>query len=351
MATDSILAPSVVAFDGGGANWMTAGAGTIGDKTFRELTLPASHDSGMHVVRGVPVIVDAIGRGTRTQQLDLYQQIVVGGARVVDLRPVAYTNSPLDESVPSGYYAAHWSQLRGSLWGGLVGQSLAEMCDDLRRVLADLDRGETLVIGVSHAAALQEDGPFGDLAPNDQRAIVDLLLEACAGHLYTAQDDAEVDLFDLTPNRLAARGTGSTAFLSVQDSTFGQCGRGQSDGCFGTDAFRTHSTWAAADTNDVNTFMTGTRQALRTYGGGDGPLYLSWQLTWQPQEPWQSLEHFASVLNPQLPGTIATWLAQGDITAASRPVSIGGNFLTAAVRPDGSRDPFFETCLTMNGLL
>jgi hypothetical protein len=354
MTSNSIVSPTQsrtpVACDSDGANWMTAGAAVIGNKPFRELTLPASHDSGMHVVEGTPVNVLLLERSTRTQQLDLYQQIIDGGARVIDLRPVLYSHSLFDLNVPSGYYAGHWSSLVRDLWGGLIGQSLPEICADLRRALADLGSGETLIIAVSHGTHLREGGPFTPLSPADQSSIIGMLLAACEGHLYTAPDADPVDFFDLTPNDLAARGAGASALLSIQDESFGQCGKNQSDGCFPPTAFRTYSTWAGANTNDVDAFMKGIQDQLVNYHGSAGPLYLSWQLTWQIDKPWQSLREFAAVLNPLLPGRLQTWQAHGDITAASRPAVIGYNFLTDATGPDGTGDPVFAACLAMNGL-
>jgi hypothetical protein len=331
----------------GSADWMTNNFAIIGDKTFGNLTLPSSHDSGMHIAKGTPSNEHLYAGGTRTQELDIYSQIVFGGARVLDLRPVYYESSDLS-NVGSGFYAAHYTSLLGTTaWGGLMGQPLEEICQNLKDALDALAVNETLVITVSKGKHLKEAGLMKDLSAADQSIIIDQLLKACAGHLYSADDNKRVDFFGLTPKTIAALGTGPTAFVVCTDSSFRDCGRKQSDGLFQEASMLTKSTWWDADTDDQYKFYADTQQAIRSYNGSKGALFLAWQLTWQLTST-RTLKDFAKEINPTLGQHLADWRLL--FNSDNRPAMIGWNFVGPVTADNGEKDPTFTACLTFGGL-
>lgn len=332
----------------GAYNWMTNHVGVIGDKPFARLTLPSSHDSGMHVIRGPAINIEEEGRGTRTQELDIYSQLVFGGARVLDIRPVYYEKSISGPS--SGYYAAHYSLILGStlIWAGLVGQTLDEICSDLKQALAILGDNEVVVIHVSHGGVLKEGKLFETLPEDRQKDIVQKLLTACSGHLFTARNDETVDFFGKTPLEFTNLSGKAAVFFVLTDNTFSAAGKSQADGCFGLSSCNTHSTWGKANTDKAAEFYDRTFVALKdTYPVEDGKLLLAWQLTWSPFDS-RSLEEFAAEINPALGVKLDAWKER--IPSENRPAMIGWNFVKPVWLGEGIKDPTFEAVMRYNDL-
>ena len=333
----------------GSADWMTTYNATLGSRTFAQITLPSSHDSGMHIARGTAEKMSTIGRGTRTHELDIYSQIVFGGARVLDLRPVYYEAS-VASKVGSGYYMGHYAYLVGKMWEGLVGEDLAGVCQDLEWALRDLADKEVLVITVSHGAYLKEGGLAETLSEERQAEVIAKLLEACGTNLYKATGSEAVDFFALTPDGMTKSGT--SAFLVLADDSFKNCKKTPQDGCFQSTSFETNSTWGSANTDSQYAFFKDTEKALRNYDGGAGKLWLAWQLTWKPFES-KSLKDFAKEINHQLPDKLALWTADGVFANNPQafPNVVGWNFIKPVNQLDGKMDPTFAACLKLNGLI
>ncbi len=105
------------------AHWMEDHLATIGDRSLKQLTLPASHDSAMYLT-GFP---QSLGR---TQNLSIYGQLAEG-IRWFDLRP-------------------QWRDGRIVMHHDFIaGPSLAEVLSDVRRFMSEGHR-ELVILKFSH---------------------------------------------------------------------------------------------------------------------------------------------------------------------------------------------------------
>ncbi|MBO9741424.1 hypothetical protein J7432_21035 [Xanthomonas axonopodis pv. begoniae] len=325
---------------------MTIFSERFAGRTFREITLPASHDTGMFVLGGTVADVLAISRITKTQTLNITDQVVSGGVRVLDLRPVYY-EADSHSNVPSGYYCAHWSRFMDGRWVGLVGCDWDSACLDLANALSGLDSGEVLVVTLGHGASLAQGGQHGTLDSNQQCFIVKTLLEHCEEHLFLDPLGACVDFFGMSVSKILGSQGRAKLFVALNGSSLQDCGFGPGDGCFPPSVFQDQSTWGSANTDDADKFYAMTCAALEGYvGQGSGPVNLAWHMTWSPPS-LRSLKDYAEEINPQLKVRLTEWLQAGVFTLENRPALIEWDFIAAA-----SDDPadMLNTCLWFNRL-
>jgi hypothetical protein len=118
---------------------MQATYGNIGDKSLRQISMPASHDAGMSEITwgygGVP-------HNTVTQSVPVYQQLVYG-ARYFDIRPVYHYSGK--------WYTGHFSAVFGvQQWqGGAFGQTIDNIVADIQR-FSNEHPGELIILDLSH---------------------------------------------------------------------------------------------------------------------------------------------------------------------------------------------------------
>ena len=124
---------------------MTDNYSQLAGKQLSKILFFGTHDSGMSELHGTHANVGAQGTTTQTQTLTIGEQITVAGARYLDIRPVYYEADDLSD-VPSGYYTAHWSTPKENVWFGLVGRSLANVCQDLATAMSTIGKGEVVLL-------------------------------------------------------------------------------------------------------------------------------------------------------------------------------------------------------------
>ncbi|KAM3511398.1 hypothetical protein MY11210_004948 [Beauveria gryllotalpidicola] len=119
------------------ANWMHTMMEEIGNYTLRDVMLPRSHHAGMYTLD------DSMGLGNRantfTQDFSVYDQLKVGGVRVIDSRPVLKRKS-------NKVHESHGSKVAG-LYHGTLGVSHDSMIDQINRFNDDYP-GELIIIDV-----------------------------------------------------------------------------------------------------------------------------------------------------------------------------------------------------------
>lgn len=115
--------------------WMQSMIDMIGDLPLREIAMPRSHNAGMYKSSGT------VGFGnkfaTQTQRIKVFDQLLVGGARVLDFR-----------TAKSGgdFYTGHGAFVLGS-WNGQLGAKFYDMINDINR-FNDMYPGELIIIDV-----------------------------------------------------------------------------------------------------------------------------------------------------------------------------------------------------------
>jgi hypothetical protein len=118
--------------------WMQATFEAIGDKTLREISMPASHNSGMsvfHYRTGLP-------HNTITQSLDIYEQLV-NGVRWLDIRPI------FTWTEPKGFYTSGLSFSFVYDFMGALGMVLHEIVNHINRFTDDYP-GELIILDITH---------------------------------------------------------------------------------------------------------------------------------------------------------------------------------------------------------
>jgi hypothetical protein len=119
--------------------WMQATYGNIGDKSLRQISMPASHDAGMSEITWG---YGGVSHNTVTQSVPVYQQLVYG-ARYFDIRPVYHYSGK--------WYTGHFSAVFGvQQWqGGALGQTIDNIVADIQR-FSNEHPGELIILDLSH---------------------------------------------------------------------------------------------------------------------------------------------------------------------------------------------------------
>ena len=127
--------------------WMQATLSNIGTKSLREITVPASHNSGMNEVTlswgGHP-------HNTQTQTTNTFKQLVIG-VRVFDIRPTYYKRK---------FYTGHFSKFGSGMVGG-TGRKISDIVEDIN-AFTNQYPGELIVLDISHQ--MDADNKFRDLS-------------------------------------------------------------------------------------------------------------------------------------------------------------------------------------------
>ncbi|TQV93940.1 LysM domain-containing protein [Cordyceps javanica] len=118
-------------------NWMSSMMQDIGSYTLRDVMLPRSHHSGMYTLRKSEGL--GSGANTITQDYSVYDQLKVGGVRVLDCRPVVESNG--------GIYEAHGTKISG-VYHGALGVSHTSMIAQINQFNDDYP-GELIIIDVN----------------------------------------------------------------------------------------------------------------------------------------------------------------------------------------------------------
>jgi hypothetical protein len=116
--------------------WMTDNFSQLSPKTLQEIVFFGTHDTGMSECHGTAANVSSLTSSTKTQTLNVHDQVVLAGVRYLDVRPSYYESNALSDNTPSGNYLAHWSAITSLTWGGLMGQPLADVCTNLTDAMA-----------------------------------------------------------------------------------------------------------------------------------------------------------------------------------------------------------------------
>jgi hypothetical protein len=124
--------------------WMQATYSTIGSSTLRQITMPASHDSGMSEVT---TTWWGTAHSTNTQSVNIYQQLM-NGARWFDIRPVHTKN---------GWYTGHFSEAPILQVVGAMGRGIRDIVADINKFNAE-NPGELIILDMTHEMDWTEHG-------------------------------------------------------------------------------------------------------------------------------------------------------------------------------------------------
>lgn len=141
------------------ANWMNSMMEDIGNYTLRDVLLPRAHHSGMYKLH------KTYGMGTRantfTQDYSVYEQLRLGGVRVIDSRPVLGKDGNI--------YESHGSKLLG-IYHGTTGLDHKSMIEQIN-AFNDEFPGELIIIDVD-GLEMRGEKKFKQLSGDDVLTLV-----------------------------------------------------------------------------------------------------------------------------------------------------------------------------------
>lgn len=187
----------------GPVGWMQEQIKDIGDYPLNQIVMPRSHHAGMNQGRtGVGIVYDET---TLTQTKSPYEQMKVGGARVLDFRPYLRTGRM--------FSAGHFSVIAG-LHHGMIGINLKEIIDDINRFL-DENPGEMIIVDFHDKESWMGFGEpkFGEVNEEWRRLLWKELERL--NHRFALPDDV-MDIHKMTLNDFVGDGQ-STVLIHVPD--------------------------------------------------------------------------------------------------------------------------------------
>lgn len=155
--------------------WMQKSITSIGTKYLREISMPASHNSGMNKLT---YSYGGVEHNTLTQSLSVYEQ-AMNGARFFDVRPVLRQDQ---------FYVGHFSKLRNRHVGG-TGSTMFDIVRDIN-AFNNATPGELSILDISHEMNIDRDfGAFNEQDWQDLYRILDGIVD-----LWSPQADWPRDL-------------------------------------------------------------------------------------------------------------------------------------------------------------
>lgn len=124
------------------SNWMHGIHDVIKDRQLRHVVMPGSHDAGMTKISKAQ---GGTSPNTQTQGLSIYDQLRVG-SRYFDMRII-------EADTAGNYYAAHYASEMSVALSGAMGESLADMIDELNRFTAEFP-GEIIIWDIRYMVSV-----------------------------------------------------------------------------------------------------------------------------------------------------------------------------------------------------
>jgi hypothetical protein len=325
--------------------WMTDNFSHLSGKTLQEIVFFGTHDTGMSECHGTQANIHSMTPYTKTQTLNVHDQVVLAGVRYLDVRPSYYESSDLSYHTPSGNYLAHWSAITSLIWGGLMGQPLADVCTNLTDAMALLGDYELVVAEISHGGYLKEGGAATSLSLADIASILTSLMTALGPYLYKSAN--YVDPFTLTLKEIFGGDTGPKILLWSSSSEFDQgVSPGPSlpyytsaDGFFYNQSVKYYNSYQDADSGDPQTVVNSLGTSLQTNLLKNPFFLLAFHITGNPT---LTLSTEAAILNPTFQDSIANWFSRGFISATAVPSIVTCDFASS----DTSQ--MLDICVALN---
>ena len=325
--------------------WMTDNFSQLHSKTLQEIVFFGTHDTGMSICHGTQANISFLTPSTKTQTLNVHDQVVLAGVRYLDVRPSYYKSNALSYHTPSGNYLAHWSAITSLTWGGLMGQPLTDVCTNLADAMALLGDHELVVVEISHGGYLTEGGAATSLSLADIANILTPLMTTLSPYLYKNADCTNP--FTLTLDEIFGGDTGPKILLWSSSSEFDQgISPGPSlpyytsaDGFFYNQAVKYYNSYDDADSGDPLTVVNDLGTSLQTKLSLNPFFLLAFHVTGYPG---LTLSTEAAILNPTFQDSIANWFSRGFISATAVPSIVTCDFASS----DTSQ--MLDICVALN---
>ncbi|CAM1504521.1 Fc.00g021120.m01.CDS01 [Cosmosporella sp. VM-42] len=243
--------------------WMQAIFPLIQNRTLKHICLPASHDSGMSVLK--QPTTHSTTANTTSQSLDIGQQLTAG-VRYFDIRACLFSN----DDGTAEYGTCHVSNTAVG-WQGGLGQAMDEIITQINAFTAD--NAELLIFDVAtHAQDVT--GIFDSTVNNFTAEQYDGLVQLLMGvnNRCTAISDLKTDASTLTVADFIKPGQASVLFVirdSVADLT-----RHAGEGFITDSQLEVYNKYA--DEDDVNAVISSQLRHLQKHRTSpDSPIFMA----------------------------------------------------------------------------
>jgi hypothetical protein len=320
-----------------GYQWMSQTWNTIKSKPLSSVCLPGSHDSGTAVT--TQASIGSTTCNTQTQGLDILGQLNAG-VRYFDFRP-CYASWKND------FYLTHFRTLPLiSGWWGALGQRLLDALNDIVSFINQpCGSDEIIILKFSHFAHLDTYGP-DPMTSSEYMEIVSQVQTILEPYLY-ANTTSSINLNQQTMASLKTKpGATVIALFDVGNKKAegyffptDQIATAQGIFAFGDTAIAKVSYPIApnfllydsyANSNNFSTMVTDQQKKLSAFKKDPQKSFLlSWTLTCQGQPCTggtvgkktniSCLATMAQYTNPQLSGTVLSWVSHGTIKSGRMP--------------------------------
>jgi hypothetical protein len=304
------------------STWMTDNYDAIQNKPFQQITVFGSHDSGMSTLVDVGGSPPGAGGIAQAQTLSIYDQIVSAGVRYLDIRPVLYQAGP-GYSVASGYYAAHYQTVSGSLYVGFLGQTLPEILDQLAQAVAAIGAKDILIIEISHGSQLIDGTVLGSISEPLTASQLDAIAnsfinhETLASYLYKIQPtpSSPPNFWALTPSDIVAAGAKIFIFAGADTATSTNGGPVFPK----LDCANYYNSWDNSATDDPDTLIDDLTTSMEINLKTSQAFLLAYHCscTIGGTLEGDSLAGLANTLNPMFMDSLATWCSKNIINQSA----------------------------------
>ena len=278
--------------------WLQMNFPTLGERSLRQICLPASHDSGMSTIG--PHTFFGNAADCQTQTGNIGQQLRYG-IRVLDVRPVTSQGD---------YYTGHYSNtnMSGINWQGADGEKISDVLNEINAFTDSFP--ELVVLQISHA--YDTDGTYSDFSQAQWDGLFPQL--ASLRHLFVAPAGT-TDLTQLTLNQFIGNQQAAVVLVfPFNDGSGLSLGNYAGQGFYYQSQFPINDDYANSD--DPNTMINDQVSKLQAQRASptDEAFSLDWTLTQQGEE---------TVLGPpilELANRANSWLAPTLIPKVSSSV-------------------------------
>jgi hypothetical protein len=309
------------------ASWMTQNG--LQNTPFSQITLYGSHDSGMSTLVEIGGSADAAI--SQAQSLPIYDQVVNGGVRYLDIRP-AYWSGPDG----AGWFIAHWSKVGSTQnYVGWLGISLSDAISEIANAAANLGDFDVLLVELSHGIALTDvdsgkehlTSTWNNLHSDELSKVTSLFAsdQKLGPLLYQLPKNySSPNFWTLTPQVIhqplqPVLPNGAKVFIFAGDDTATTTPTGPIFPKTSSAAY--YNSWDDAQTaSNPSTLISDLTTSLDNHLATPQPFLLSYHCTGAVDG--SSLEELAAQLNPMLMDSLATWYSSEAISNSKNRVPV-----------------------------
>jgi hypothetical protein len=305
------------------SNWMSDNLALLGPRTLSQISMPASHDSGMYKVSDCTPDISILRHGpygvnacnTQTQTLSIRDQLDQG-SRYFDIRPVMFGD---DDVLYTGHYA-----LKSPVTLGCNGPTLADFFQQVSDFMAE--SGDLVILKFSHY--YNRNTSTDRFSDAEMTALIAQVHSILGPNLYTGNVPPQGFLNATLGDLISSGGRALVVFDTLPDDL-----RDPASGIYSYADAPARGDLTVfdqyADCNVLGDMIIDQKAKLTNVANHTGCLFLlSWTLTQDGEQAIKcgldvadatTILDLADQANPDLQSTLQDWISNGTITPRTWP--------------------------------